>query len=254
MRDLIDFEDRTVIVAGGASGIGHTTAKEFAEEGASIVIADIDADGARDVGAEIEDEFGEDALAAYTDLSDYTTCEETVRDAIDEFGTVDVLVNTATGRGPGHSFDKFHEEDPNDWSIELDVTFRGVLNMSHAVLDPMIEQERGVILNTSSESAKGQDPGLAVYAGTKAGIIGFSKTLAKEVGEYDIRVNVVSPGTTRTPATEGLLEKNEENIVPNYPLRRIGEPEDQANAFVFLASDAATWITGQTLSVNGGYL
>lgn len=253
MRDLIDFTNRTVLVVGGASGIGRATAREFATDGATVAIGDTNLDGAKDVVRELNHSYDTDAIAIETDVRSYDSCQSTVDRVLDKFGRIDVLVNTAAARGPLHSADLFVEKHPEMWEFEVGVTLIGVLNMTHCVLGPMIEQQRGVILHTSSITAKGMDPGRSVYAGAKSGIIAFSETLSKEVGRHNIRVNVVAPGITRTERSGAWLDANEDEIVESYPLGRLGTPEDNAYAFVFLASDAAEWITGETIDVNGGF-
>lgn len=254
MREHIDFTGDTVIVAGGGSGIGRATAEEFANEGATVAIADINEESATATKQSIESTYETDALVVPTDVSSYADCESCIETVLDKFGSVDVLVNTVIATGPNHSTEYFIDESPENWEFEMNVTFHGVLNMAHCALEPMIAANKGVILSTASESYQGQDPGLAVYGSAKAGIVSFTRTLAKEIGEHGVRVNAVSPATTWTPATQDWLEQYGDRVVEEYPLGRLGKPTDHANTFVFLASDAADWITGQTVSVNGGFL
>lgn len=148
----------------------------------------------------------------------------------------------------------FLEERPSDWDSQFDITLRGTINMTHNALAPMVDQESGSVISLISDSYQGQDPDLTVYASAKAALVTFTTSLAKEVGEHGVRVNAISPSTTKTPATEEWLEQYGDKVVQQYPLGRVGRPEDHANAAVFLASDAASWITGQTVSVNGGFL
>lgn len=126
--------------------------------------------------------------------------------------------------------------------------------MTHNAISAMRDDGGGAVVNFASDSYKGQDPNLTVYATAKAGVVTFTKSLAKEVGEHNVRVNCISPSTTWTPSTEDWLDEYGDKVVENYPLGRLGQPEDHADAAVFLASDAADWITGQVLSVNGGFL
>lgn len=255
MRELIDFDGHVTVVTGGASGIGAGIASEFGKEGSDVVVADIDVDGGRDVAEGIESDHGVTAEAVKMDVSDHEDCQATVEEVLEEFGRVDVLVNSAAADAASPEMTKpFVEEDSRHWDPHVNVTLRGALHATSAVLPHMIDREDGSVINVVSESYKGNDPSLAVYAAAKAGLVAFTNTVAKEVGEHGVRVNAISPSTTRTPATEDWLEKYGEKIVEAHPLGRLGRPEDQARAAVFLASDAADWITGQTLSVNGGYL
>lgn len=256
MKEQVDFTERVVVVTGAASGIGEGIAKEFAKEGANIVIADIDTEGGQETADEIESEYGVTALVERTDISDYDACQETVEATVDEFGRLDTLVNCAAGEtGDLSEMSKpFLEERPSDWDSQFDITLRGTINMTHNALAPMVDQESGSVISLISDSYQGQDPDLTVYASAKAALVTFTTSLAKEVGEHGVRVNAISPSTTKTPATEEWLEQYGDKVVQQYPLGRVGRPEDHANAAVFLASDAASWITGQTVSVNGGFL
>lgn len=256
MKEQVDFTERVVVVTGAASGIGEGITKEFAKEGANIVIADIDTEGGQETADEIESEYGVTALVERTDISDYDACQETVEATVDEFGRLDTLVNCAAGEtGDLSEMSKpFLEERPSDWDSQFDITLRGTINMTHNALAPMVDQESGSVISLISDSYQGQDPDLTVYASAKAALVTFTTSLAKEVGEHGVRVNAISPSTTKTPATEEWLEQYGDKVVQQYPLGRVGRPEDHANAAVFLASDAASWITGQTVSVNGGFL
>jgi len=251
MRELIDFADRVAVVTGGASGIGEGIAREFASEGADVVVADIDVDRGGTVAEEIEADHGVSAAAVHTDVSDLAACRATVEETLDRFGRLDVLVNGAAA----HAMTKpFVEEDEGDWAPHVEITFKGALNMTRAALPTMVEQGTGSVISIASESYKGQDPRLTVYAATKAGVVAFTSALAKEVARDGVRVNAISPSTTETPATAEWLAEYGDRVVKAHPLGRLGQPADHARAAVFLASDAADWITGQTLSVNGGYL
>lgn len=256
MHEQIDFSGDAVVVTGSASGIGRGVAEEFADEGANVVVADIDEERGEDVAAEITDEYGGDAMFRFTDVSDHDSCVETVEDTVAEYGSLDVLVNVAAG-GLQNAKDlnqPFIEETPENWEPHFQVTLKGPMNMTHAAIPEMREQGGGSVINFASDSYQGQDPNLAAYATAKAGVVAFTQTVAKELGEFDIRVNAVSPSTTWTPSTQDWLDEYGDKVAENYPLGRLGYPEDHANATVFLASDAADWITGQVLSVNGGFI
>lgn len=256
MREQIDFTDSVAIVTGSASGIGKGVAEEFASEGADVVIADIDEDRGTDAAKEIASKYDTGAEFIYTDVSSYESCGETIDETVSEFGSVNVLVNVAAG-GLQNAKDlnqPFVDETPDNWEPHIQVTLRGPLNMTHNAIPQMREQGGGVVINFASDSYKGQDPNLTVYATAKAGVVTFTKSLAKELGEHNIRVNCISPSTTWTPSTEEWLEEYGDKVAENYPLGRLGYPDDHANAAVFLASDAADWVTGQVLSVNGGFI
>lgn len=248
--ESIDFSGQVAAVTGGAQGIGRGICESFALLGADVAVVDIAEDDARDVADELESEYDVNAIAVETDVTEYEDAEAMVETIVDELGQLDCLINNA---GIGDS-DPFMESDPEDWDQTIGVCLYGTLNCSHAALEHMTERETGKIINFASDSYKGNDPGLSVYGAAKAGNVSFTKTLSHEVGEHGVRVNCVSPGTTRTPATSDWIDEHEEGILRSYALSRIGEPDDIANAVAFLCSDAASWVTGQVLSVNGGYI
>ena len=246
----IDFSGQTAIVTGGASGIGREICETFAALGANVAVADIEEGPAEEAATELEDDHDVDALAVETDVSSYDAVSEMVETVVERFGRIDSLVNNA---GIGES-KPFVDTEPEGWEKIVGVCLYGTMNCTHAVLPHMIERGGGSIVNFASDSYKGNDPGLSVYGAAKAGNVSLTRTVAHEVGEHDVRVNCLSPGTTRTPATEEWIEEYEEQILESYALDRIGEPEDHADAVAFLCSDAAGWITGEVLSVNGGYI
>ena len=249
--EKIDFDGQVAVVTGAAQGIGREIAGTLAGLGADVVIADVAVDAAKDVASEIESEHGGSAMAVETDVTEYESAQRMVETTIDEFGRLDVLVNNAglTEAKP------FLETDPDEWEFWVGVCFFGTMNCTHAALPEMIQRGSGVVINFASDSYKGNDPGLAVYGAAKAANVSFTQTVAHEVGKEGVRVNCVSPGTTETPATIDVIEQYREQMIENsYDLDRLGQPTDIADAVAFLASDAADWVTGQTLSVNGGYI
>ena len=252
---------KAVIVTGGANNIGRGIALGFASEGARVLIADIDENRARLVAGEA----GGKTAAQGTDVSSWESTQAMAARAVELYGRIDVLVNCAGG-----TIDRLFLEKPREeWEREVAINFWGFINCSRAVLDQMVEQRSGAVVSISSDAGRMGEWRETVYSGTKAGIIAMSKSLAREVGSKGIRFNVVCPGFIpgRKDAggdfgegsmwsgkqgeqfPEELLEK----IARSYPLRRLGTPEDIAPAVLFLASDAASYITGQTLSVSGGY-
>lgn len=258
MGDQREFRNRVALITGGASGIGRGIAKEFAKKGADIAILDIDEERGKSISNDIESNFDVGSKFINTDVSNYKQCQESIESVISEFGSTDILVNSAAGVSSLEDVETtipFLDEEPEDWEPQIQITLKGVLNVTHAVLPQMVQQEHGgSVINIASEAYKGQDPRVAVYAAAKAGIVSFTKVIAKEVGEYDIRVNTISPATTKTAASAEWIEEYHDEIVKSYPLGRLGRPDDHGKAAVFLASDEADWITGQTLSVNGGYI
>lgn len=247
--DAFDFTDQVVCVTGAGQGIGASVATAFAAQNATVVVADIDEDAAAETVTELEAEYDADALAVAVDVGAYEQARAMVDTAVAEFGGLDVLVNNAGVAGT----EQFIDSDPEDWQQKLGVSLFGTLNCTHAALPELLDRD-GVVVNYASSSYRGNDPGLSVYGAAKAANRSFTKTLAKEVGDRGVRVNCVCPGTVRTPATEEFVEKYEEKMIDSYALDRIGEPEDVARAVIFLASDAADWITGETLHVDGGYV
>ena len=247
----IDFSGQTAIVTGGASGIGREISDTFASLGANVAVADIEEGPAEEAAAELEDDHDTEAIAVETDVSSYDAVSEMVETVDDAFGRIDSLVNNA---GIGES-KPFVDTEPEGWEKIIGVCLYGTMNCTHAVLPHMIEQgDGGAIVNFASDSYKGNDPGLSVYGAAKAGNVSLTRTVAHEVGGDGVRVNCLSPGTTKTPATADWIDEYEEQILESYALDRIGEPADHADAVAFLCSDAADWVTGEVLSVNGGYI
>lgn len=242
------LKDKVALVTGAGQGIGRGIALALAREGAKVVVSDI-TDKAKEVAKEIES-FGSEALAVKADVRNSKETKEMVKTAIDKFGRIDILVNNA-GIYPFKSLVDMEEED---WDKVLGVNLKGVFNCTKAVLPKMIEQKSGVIINISSiAGAVVGYSNLAHYSASKAGMVGFTKAAALELAQYGIRVNAIAPGAIETPGTKVLGEALKQ-VEQTVPLKRVGQPEDIANLVVFLASEASSYITGQLIIADGGYV
>jgi 2-hydroxycyclohexanecarboxyl-CoA dehydrogenase len=239
------LEGRIALVTGGASGIGAATARRLAAEGARVWVADIDLPGAQSVAGEI------DGGAVEMDVADVAS----VRAAVAEAGDVDVLVNNAgTDR-----FAFFVNTDDALWDFVLGVNLRGTIAVTHAVLGGMQQRGRGAIVNVASEAGRVGSQGSAVYSAAKAGVIGFTRAIARESSRFGVRVNAVAPGPIDTPLLNAapeeygeIGERLKQGMIASTSMRRIGQPEEVAAAIAFLASDDASFVTGQTINVSGG--
>jgi 2-hydroxycyclohexanecarboxyl-CoA dehydrogenase len=246
--------EKIVIVTGGGGGIGSATCRRFSEEGAKVAVFDIDSGAAATVAKAIV-QGGRKAAAFTCDIARHADCQKAVRDAEAALGgPIDVLVNNAGW----DVFQPFVETCPPDWEKIISINLVGALNMHHVVLPGMVERKCGRIVNVSSDAARVGSSGEAVYAACKAGIIGFSKTIAREHARSGITINVVCPGVVNTKLYADYKkgarnpEKLDEAFRRAIPLGRLGEPEDLHGAICFFASDDAAFITGQVVSVSGG--
>ncbi len=258
----LNLAGKTAIVTGGGSNIGRAIVLAFAGEKANVVIADIDEAQGQKVAKEAAS-LGGKSLVIKTDVTNYDSVMAMVKGTIDKFGKLDILVNNV-----GWAMDRLFIEKPREeWGKEVNINLWGVLNCTRAVLDHMIERKYGKIISIGSDAGRMGEYREAVYAACKGGIMALSKSLAREVGRYGINVNVVCPGVTvpenpdyagdlsmwKGPMAQVFTTEAQEKAAKAYPLRRLGKPEDIAKAVIFLASDAASFITGQTISVSGGY-
>ncbi len=250
MAVSIDLTGKTAIVTGGGRGIGRETALLLAKAGACLTIADVDEKTAASVAEEIRASGGR-AVAVRTDITSFQDAQNMVRATLDAHGRVDILVNNAAR----WTIKLFKDMTPQDYDNDIRVTLYGTLNASRAVLDPMMAQKYGRIVNLISDAGRIGEPYLSLYSAAKSGVAGFTKALAKEVGRYGITVNGVAPGVTHTPGAASFIEGagGEEKLAKAYPMRRLGQPIDIANAILFMTSDMAGYITGQIFSVSGGY-
>lgn len=247
------FEDTTVVVTGGGGGIGTALCRGFAAEGASVAVLDRAEDAAANVADELASQ-GARAIAVACDITERTSVDAAVARVADELGPIDVLVNNAGW----DLFVPFLDTAPEDWARLIDINLVGALNMHHAILPGMVERNGGRVVNISSDAARVGSSGEAVYAACKAGLVAFSKTLAREHSRHGITFNVVCPGPTDTAllATVTDASANPEKLREAFrraiPLGRLGQPDDLVGAVLFFASADASFVTGQVLSVSGG--
>jgi len=243
------LEGKIALITGGASGIGAATARRLAAEGARVAVGDLNEDGAKAVAGEL------DGVGLAMDVTDLDSIAAAVRAAEEQLGPIDVLVNNAgTDR-----FSFFVNSDEELWDFVLGVNLRGVLAVTHAVLPGMQERRTGAIVNVASEAGRVGSQGSVVYSAAKAGVIGFTKAIARESARYRVRCNAVAPGPIETPLFDSapqvlgeIGERLQRGMVNATVMGRAGEPEEVAAAIAFLASEDASYVTGQTLNVSGG--
>jgi 3-oxoacyl-[acyl-carrier protein] reductase len=241
------LEKRVAVVTGAAQGIGVAIASTFAIHGASLVIADLNLEAAQDAKAKLE-ALGAKALAVRVDVRDPAQVQHMVETTVSELGSLDVLVNNA-----GITRDAtLRKMTLDDWQLVIDVHLKGTFLGTQAAAAVMRQQKCGAIVNISSISGKVGFVGQTNYSAAKAGIIGLTKAAAKELAPHGVRINAVQPGLIRTAMTEALRQDIWNQKVSEVPMGRAGEPEEVANAVLFLASDLASYITGAVLEVTGG--
>jgi len=239
---------RVAFVTGAGRGMGRAIAHRLGAEGARLAVTDIDKDAAAAVAVEL----GGDAYPAFVDVTDAGSVGAAVEEVTARLGPIDVLVNNA-------GWDRmapFLETDEELWDRLIAINLKGVLHTCRAIGPQMVERRSGRIVNVSSDAGRVGSTGEAVYSATKGGIIAFSKTLARELARHSVTVNVVCPGPTDTPLLAEMVGEGNDRLISSLqraiPLGRLGRPEDIAAAVAFLASDDASFVTGQTLSVSGG--
>jgi len=254
---------RVALVTGAGRGIGRQICLTLGEEGAQVAVNDVFQERADAVAAEITGGGGR-AIGVVADVTDYEAVASMVRLIGEKLGPVDILVNNAgipvitSGEDAMAVAGQFFSASERaQWDRTMGLITYGVLNVSRAVIERMAERRWGRIISVISDAGRVGEPRLVAYSMAKAGVVGFTKALAKEMGRFCITANCVSPATTETEATAAWIRAQGEQIMRGYPLakglQRLGKPADIANAVAFLVSERAEWITGQVLSVNGGY-
>ena len=259
----LGLKDKNIIITGGGSNIGRAIVHAFAAEGSNITIAELSPSQGEMVAAEVTQmNTGSRVKVIACDVTEPKQVEQMVESSIAEFGSIDVLVNNV-----GWTVDRLFMDKPRDeWEKEVKVNLWGPVNCLHAVLPHMIERQSGSIVSLSSDAGRMGEYREAVYSACKGGVIALSKSIARETGRYGLRLNVVCPGLVVPPEDESISGDSMwnqmrdvftddvlERVKRNYLFRRLAKGGEIANAVVFLASDAASFITGQTLSVSGGY-
>lgn len=241
------LEGKVAVITGSARGIGKAIAVLFSKEGAKVVVSDVDDEAGVKTADEIKG-MGFEVIYAHCDVSDPHEAEELVKAALDAFGALDILVNNA-GITRDALLVRMKDED---WQRVLSINLTGVFNCTRAAAKAMMRRRSGCIINISSVAGIVGNAGQANYSASKAGVIGLTKSAAKELARWGIRVNAIAPGFIMTEMTEKLPQQEREKLLSTIPLGFPGEPEDVANTALFLASDAAKYITGQVIQVDGG--
>lgn len=247
------LKDKVCLITGGAAGIGKAAAIRFAQEGAKVVICDV----SQEAGDELLPLLGPDASFYVVNVVDRDAVQGWIDAIVQKYGRIDVLINNAgvtrdsllVKYKDGQVVSQMSQEA---WDFVIDVNLKGVFNCAQAVIPTMIEQGGGIIINASSVVGLYGNFGQTNYVATKAGVIGMTKVWARELGKYKIRVNAVAPGFVLTEMVKKMPEKVLANMQEHTPIGRLGEPEDIANAFLWLASDEASFVHGTTISVDGG--
>lgn len=246
-EDVVRLEGKVAIITGAGRGIGAVTAKRFAEEGASVVVASLFDHEVEETVNEIK-AMGHEVLGVTVDVTKAEDVDKMMKKTLNTYGKVDIIVNNA-GITADNTLVKMTEEE---FDRVINVNLKGVYNCGQVAAKIMVEQGNGVILNATSVVGLYGNYGQTNYAATKWGVIGMTKTWAKELGKKGVRVNAVAPGFILTPMTEKMPEKVLDMMKNKAPIKRLGLPDDIANAYLYLASDEASFVTGSVLEITGG--
>jgi 3-oxoacyl-[acyl-carrier protein] reductase len=243
----LSLTDKVALVTGAAQGIGKAVALLLARNGADLIVSDINLEKAEETAKEIQ-AIGRRAVAIKVDVANLGDVEQMVEAVLEHFGHIDILINNA-GITRDRLILRMTEED---WDAVLNINLKGTFHCTKVVIRHMSKQRNGRIVNIASVVGEMGNAGQANYSASKAGVIGFTKTIAREFAQRGINVNAIAPGYIETPMTEALPEKAKEELKRVIPMERLGRPEDVAEAVLFLVSEASSYITGQVLNVNGG--
>ena len=258
MKNILNLNGKVAFVSGAGQGVGRETALYFAAHGCeAVLINDFYRERAEAVAAEVT-ALGSRGIPVVGDITDYPKMTQLIQEAVGLAGGLHIVVNNAGNAGPNPSFENlppFWLTEPDEWQVWLGTNLYGVLNVCRIAVPLMIEAGGGSIINVISDAGRVGEPHLALYSAAKAGAAGFGRALAKGVGKHQIRVNSVSLGSIQTPGVQQRFDDPEamKKLLRQYIMRRVGEPRDAASMILFLASDASSWISGQTYPVNGGY-
>jgi len=255
------FHGKTALIPGGGRGIGYAAGVILASAGAKVALADVAPDRAKDAAARLKKETGAEALGTPCDITQMDQVTSLVAETEQALGPVDMMINTAAIVD-----DKtFMESTPEDWHRMIDICLYGSMNLIHAVLPGMTERGHGRVVCLASDAARVGQARHSYYAAAKGGVIALCKSVAQEVGRSGVTINVISPGATDTELRQGREKeiqeaigeeryaKRQQAVLRMYPTRRLGEPDDIASGITYLCSEQASWVTGQVLSINGGF-
>jgi 3-oxoacyl-[acyl-carrier protein] reductase len=246
-ESILEVNGKIALVTGGAQGIGKAIALLLAEKGSDVIVSDVNLEKAEETAREIE-ALRRRSMAIRANVAVFDEVEKMVQALIERFGRIDILVNNA-GIARDKLLLRMTEED---WDAVLDINLKGTFNCTKTVIRHMSKQRSGRIVSIASVVGEMGNAGQANYSASKAGVIGFTKTIAREFASRGITVNAIAPGYIVTPMTDALPEKAKEELKRMIPMERLGQPEDVAQAVLFLVSEASSYITGQVLNVNGG--
>ena len=242
------FKNKVVVVTGASRGIGHSIADAFASHGATVAICSTNHEKATEVAASLKQKYGHDSYGEGVDIKDFAAVSEFISNVHKAFGRIDILINNA-GITRDNLLLRLTE---NDWTDVINTNLNSIFYTTKSVIKIMLKQKYGRIVNISSVVGLMGNPGQSNYCASKAGMLAFTKSISKEYGKKNITVNAVAPGFIETDMTDSLPNEHLDNIIGTVPLNRIGTPDDVSNAVMFLASDDASYMTGQVLSVDGG--
>jgi 3-oxoacyl-[acyl-carrier protein] reductase len=242
------LKGKTALITGSARGIGKAIAEEYAANGATVIISDVLQDKADETAAELKQKYNVETMAVKADVSKYEEVEALINQITEKFGRLDILVNNA-GVTRDNLIMRMTEQE---WDLVININLKGVFNCTKAVSRPMMKQRNGRIINITSVVGEMGNPGQINYSASKAGVIGMTKTTAKELGSRGIRVNAIAPGFIVSEMTDKMTDQAKESLTRLIPLGNLGQPKDVAKAALFLASDMSEYITGQVINVCGG--